>query len=260
MLALVAVAISIPFAYSFPASKPVEYQMDAHFEGFLPIFGGIDGTADIMLAVSVVGIEADIDGSPRVAMDLSDAKVKLKDATLPFDVDSVRKYFPLTTITIDPLGKMLKTDAPDVALPIRLPGLDVKRFPEICFLPVEFPKDGVEANQEWSYERELDGATTPFKAILKSMTDDQLVVGIEFVQSYENFENEAKEVVQSKGDAVASVATTVEASGEATFDRKRNILKSVKVTSKAHSICKPFDNSSESQRDMTTEVTVALKP
>ncbi len=139
MLASLLVAALTPLTYRFDPGSVADYAITTGFSGFLPIFGGREGTAEIRLSVNLAGVAPSVEGHPQFDMDLTDAQVSLDGTTLPFTLDNVKGFFPKSTFTVSPFGRQLATTAPAIELPIRLPGLDVQRFPELSFLAVEFP-------------------------------------------------------------------------------------------------------------------------
>lgn len=232
--------------------------MDATFEGFLPVFGGMDGDASIRLDVTLKGLEPDSQSRPRIEMDLADAKVTLKGAALPFDVDSARKFFPKTTMSFDPLGKLLETDAPDIVLPIRLPGMDVKRFPELCFLPVEFPANGAPDAAAWTFNRNLNGVDTVCEARLTEATEERATIQMSFKQDYTSLESEAYELVLDEKDAGFRVRTQVSGEAKGVFDRKKGLFTQWNLDVIAESQEENLRTAAKRDRKMKTTVRVTL--
>ena len=153
MLSLIASAALIPVAYTLPPAKPATYSVQVSFDGYMPVLGGQEGTAQADLEFSVQGLAPDSQGNPQASTELQGLKFAFNGANLPLDIEKAKAYFPKTTLSITPQGKVLKTDAPNVSLPIRLPGLDIKRIPDLTFLPVEFPLNGIEAGGVWSFKK-----------------------------------------------------------------------------------------------------------
>jgi len=127
MIALLAALALTPVSYNL-AGKTVNYDLALGFDGFVPILGGNIAKVNVNVGLVVKGQGADAAGNPMAVCDVSSLKVVYNDAVLPFNEDNVRKFFP-NTATFTPQGKVLKDDAPQIDLPIQLPGLDVKRFP-----------------------------------------------------------------------------------------------------------------------------------
>lgn len=252
MLALLA------FAFAFP-KEAILYDVSVRFNGFLPVFGGQEGSAEISLGVSVKGLDADADGKPQAESELVTAKVKFMGETLPFNEDNMQAYFPKTTISFDPLGKLLKTNAPDVQLPIRLPGLDLKRFPEITYLPVEFPKETLKQGEAWTFKRSLGGADATYTVTATKVEAERAELDVKVDQVAQTFENEALELVSKPEDAVNKVETTLVGKGTVTFDRKRSLATLVKFIVDADSKVERIKGGEKSNRKLQTTLEVRLK-
>jgi hypothetical protein len=129
LLSLLALATITPVAYRFPLDRPLQYDVQVVFEGYIPLLGGQEGKVEVNLGVKVQGLAPDSDAKPRAASELNAFKILFNGADLTaIGLDSAKAYFPKTTVSLTPEGRVLKTDAPDVEIPVRLPGLDVKRF------------------------------------------------------------------------------------------------------------------------------------
>lgn len=257
MLAAIALALITPLTYAFPSETPSLFRTDAVFEGFLPVFGGLEGKAEIMLEVAVKSLQSD--GPSRVEMDLSDASVMLQGAKMPFTVDDVRKFFPKTVVTYDPVGKMLGSDAPKVTLPIRLPGLDVQRFPELCFLPVEFSPGEVALGSVWNYRRTIDEVDTPFEARIDALSETEATILLKFSQDYTVLENEAKETVTDPKLAVTSVRTVVAGTGMAKFNIVKRQFSEAKFEVVADGVATDIASKETTNRKLKTLITTMLK-
>ena len=120
----------------------MNYALDVQFDGYVPVLGGIDGKIDVALKIGGDGLETRKLTKVRLAADLTDAEIRLDGEKMPFTVDNLRQFFPKNTIAATELGEMKENDAPDLKLPVRLPGLNAKRIPEISYMPIQFPADG----------------------------------------------------------------------------------------------------------------------
>lgn len=258
MLALL-VSSLVAVSYNFPTGKTLLYDMEVGFDGFLPVLGSDQATADLKMALEVGGLSPDAEGRPQAYSDLKEIEMVFNGAKLPFTVDNVKGFFPKTTVSLDPLGKVLKTDAPDVQLPIKLPGLDVKRFPEISYLPIEFPKEGVEEGKEWSFTRPFQAAPFEYKVTPTKVAPVRAEFAVSVTQSYEYLENEAHETVTDAKDAVASVKTLVTGTGKVVFDLTRQIATAVDVQAEAVSDVEDLKTHEKSKRKLKTTLKVRLR-
>lgn len=238
-------------AYSVPA-QPTQYDLRVRFEGMIPILGGNQGVADVQLGVMVRGLE-DKDGHKRASSELTKAKIIFNDATLPLTLENIQDYFPKTTIEFNPLGKILKSDAPDVQLPVRLPGLDIKRFPDISFMPVEFPEKEIAVGDKWSFAKSFAGSDVTYECTLKALNEKTATISLTVEQKYTVLEDSAMQVVTKKEDAENEVTTVLKATGEVVFLRE-GMVSTFKMNGKADSTVKPLAKGEATMRSLAIMV------
>ena len=246
----------IAIAYNIPTT-PVPYQVDVHFNGYIPILGGMQGKVDLKVAITVKGLDPD-NGNPRAKTDLADLKIILNDAALPFGKDEVEKYFP-NTVTMTPQGKVLKNDAPDLSLPVQLPGLDIKRFPDITFLPVEFPSEGIEVGKPFCYSRLFGASAVNYTVTPSSISDTEVSLDLKMSQDFANQEDDAHNVTKEPKDAVADVKTHMQGTGKVLFDRHLGLVKSMHLDADSSTTVTDLKTKATSSRDLKTSEDVALK-
>jgi len=244
-----------PIVYNIP-STPVPYSVKVHFDGYIPILGGMQGKVDLDVGITVKAASED-SGNPRAVTDLSDLKIILNDATLPFGKDEVEKYFP-NTVTMTPQGRVLKNDAPDLKLPVQLPGLDIKQFPSITFLPVEFPVEGIEVGKPFSYSRQFGTSPVNYTVTPSAISDSEVDLDLKLTQDFINQEDDAHAVAQDPKDAVSEVKTHMQGGGKVVFDRKRGLVRSMHLDADATSVVTDLKTKATSSRDLKTSEDVTL--
>jgi hypothetical protein len=255
---LVAVALT-PIVYSFPKEAKVGYDVDFSFSGFIPVMGGLEGDAKVKLGFEVGAADQDKDGNARTTCELKAFKLTINDAEIPYGLQEVAKFFPKNTVTMTPQGKVLKTDVPDVKLPVRLPGLDVKRFPDVSFLPIEFPVEGIEVGKEWTYKKAFGDSDVSFTVKATVFADDKIEMDVKLAQAYDTFEDEAKNVVADERDAISKVHTDMAGTGKVTFDRKLGIIRASLMEGKSVSRAVDLQTRVETERKLTMTVKTALR-
>ncbi len=248
----------LALAYAINAGTVVEYDLRVQFTGMIPILGGNEGSADVRLGVRVEGQKAEASGL-KISSELTKAEIFFNAAKLPLDLENVRDFFPKTTVETTTLGKILKTDAPDIQLPVRLPGLDVKRFPDISYMMLEFPAEGIEAGKPWSFQKAFGGSDVKYTCILQSQADGVAKIGVEIDQKYTVLEDSAMQVVPDKTDAENEVTTSMKATGTVQFSIKEGFILSSKILGTAVSQVKPLNGGENSERKLNIEVTLARK-
>jgi hypothetical protein len=257
MLALLAV-VTLAVSYKFP-TEPMAYTLKADFKGYIPVLGGQENAdVNVVMGFKVWGIDPE-EGNIRAVSDLTDVEIKFGGAPLPFDIDSVRPYFPKNTISLTPEGKIVKSDAPDVSLPVRLPGLDVKRFPEISYLPVEFPVGGFEIGKSFEYKKAFGDSDVTYVVTPQKQEGSTLLLKVSMKQEYNTLEDEAKNLVTKDVDAFAKVKTLVSGEGVVEFDSEKGRVIRSKTVADATSTAVEIKSGATTKRELKTTVSVEAK-
>jgi hypothetical protein len=243
-------------AYAFPVDKPLTYSVSLTLQG-LTVFGVDNSKAEADLVLAVQGLSP-TDQGPRLSYDLKDIEVLFNDNKIPLPPDSTKAYFPKTTITINPQGKVLKTDAPDVQLPIRLPGLDVKRFPEITFLAVEFPPDPIEVGKPWTTSKMFGDSPVTEQLTPTNVSPDKIDLDITIDQAFDSMEDAGRGIPKNPADAVAKVHTVMHGTGKATFDPVQGVLVASKIQADSISTVTDIKSNAVSTRKLHTDLDVKL--
>lgn len=225
------VALALLMAQYKIESTPRIYETQMVFDGFLPLLGGNTGKTDVFLKVKTQGQTSK--GDQKASLELTDFKLSFEGMELPLDISDAKEYFPNTVVTFTPAGKVTHSTAPDKELPIKLPGLDIKRFPDLTFLPVEFPSQAIEAGSEWDFTRSYGGSDVKYRCTVSKVDGSLITVNLTFSQEFTVFENEALEIVTKKEDAVSSVTTNMQGTGTILFDLKLGAATSTTLTSES---------------------------
>ncbi|MEZ5162184.1 MAG: hypothetical protein R2688_00220 [Fimbriimonadaceae bacterium] len=258
MLTFVAAIALAPATYQIKPTTDLSYDFKMIFDGFLPILGGNEGTADIDMVVKVKGELGGENGNMSASTEITKFEMAFNGGKLPLTLDMVTDVFPKSSITFTPRGEIVKNTAPDKKPPVRLPGLDVKRFPDITFLPIIFSEKELKAGEEWQFKKSFDGADMTYTCSFGEPSGDTLPVKIAIKQDYTVLENDSMEVVP-KEDAVREVTTHMTGTGEANFDTKRGIFTYVKMKNVAKSEATDFDSKEKTERVLKQELTLKLK-
>lgn len=259
MLSLIVAAALVPISYSLPQDQPLTYEVGVTFDGFIPLFGGQQGKVMVSMVVAAKGETPTAEGTPRAVCELQDCQLLFNDAPIPIGIDAVKEYFPKTTVTMTPQGKVLKTDAPSKDVPIRLPGLDMQRFPDITYLTVEFPETGVEEGAEWFFKKAFGGSDMTFKMKATKITDAAVEMDVAIDQTADYMEDEAKQVVPEERDAAAKVHVVVKGTGKAVFNRARGVMESTTITGSADSTVTPIAGGESTKRNLALKVESKLR-
>jgi len=244
-------------SYSFPIGMHLSYDVNVEFEGYLPVLRGRQSLANLAMTVDVVGLTPDADGNPRIVSEIKALKLKFNGAVMPFGPENVNTFFPKTTIEASLLGKLLKTDAPNISLPVRLPGLDVKRFPDITYLPIEFPKEGIEEGKPFKFKKLFGDGPVEYEVTPTKIRSDAVSLTLKLSQSYVTFEDDRKSPTD-EANAAMRIETELKGTGTATFDVKRGLITEFNIEAVSSGQAIDLKTKSQVERKLKTTLKVVL--
>ncbi len=259
MVLLPVCLIGLQFAYGLPA-EPIGYEVQIDFDGQLPVslFQGAEQRLRVKMAISVRALPPDEDGGLRASNSLEGFEISLFDTEggefvpLPLTVESAREFFPDTTIVHTSEGRILKTDAPDLNLPIRLPGLHTRHFPDATFMLLQFPEGGVEEGKAWTYTRRFGDSDVKIEATYRGSEDGGERFDVKVAQSYETLEDEYGNPVSEESEAAYRVKTVVTGAGVVWFSGPKGVISRSEVTAEAVSTVIPLEGGPEQNRRLRT--------
>jgi len=244
-------------AYGWNPELKHTYTMNAQFDGFIPILGGNTGVVDTEMTIRVEGADSSA-GHRGAVSELTAFKISFNGASLPLGLESAQEYFPKTTTQFRADGTVTKSDAPNVKPPVRLPGLDVQRFPDITYLPLILPGESVEVGAKWSFEKSFDGAPMTYDCELVRQSGTQAVIAVKVKQLQEYLENSALEPTTDTAAAQNKVKTDLTGTGTVVFDTTKGIALYVLMKNEAKSVITPIAGGETSTRDLKTTFKVTL--
>jgi hypothetical protein len=259
VLALLLAAVATPVSYSFPAGVKRAYEMEVAFDGYIQFMGGRETKAEVTMEFDAAGLPADDKGDAQVKSELTALKVVFSGTQLPLDASNAKTYFPPTTVSITPQGKVVKTNAPEGSLPVRIPGLDVKRFPEISYLPVEFPEAGVEEGKPFTFKKTISGSEASYTVKPTKVTDSRVDLEMQIAQTTECLEDQYGNVVTAEGKPASKVTTTLTGSGNAVFDRSLGVITLFTGQTSAVSSVANIKSGKTTERRLKTTLRLKLK-
>lgn len=252
----------VPAGYGFGSGSKVSYDVEFSFDGFIPVLGGMEGQATAKMGVEVAGLAPDKTASQKASYELKQFALFVGEDEFPYSIDKIKPFFPKSNVWFSDQGKVIKTDAPKLDIPVRLPGIDPKRFADVSFLPVEFPSASIEEGQKWTYQKTFGDSPVNYEVTVKSVSDTVIELNLSLKQTYTVMEDEAKNVVKDEKDAVSRVESTVTGTGIAAFDRQKSLFTSVAINAESVSDVVDIRTKDKSQRKlkMTTKVKLREKP
>jgi hypothetical protein len=259
MVSVAALLLIAPLQYGFEPGTRLAYDSIVQFEGFIPLLGGNEGKVVVAMGVAVDGLKPTKEDTVKAANEITQFKVTFNDAVLPLDVASVQSYFPRTTISLKRTGEIVESDAPNVKLPVRLPGLDVKRFPDITYVPVQFPEGEIKVGQSWSFKKKFGDGDIDYKCTVTEQRGDVVLLDVSIKQEYELLEDAALEVVTEERNAERRVKTLMTGNGIVLFDIKRGIVSKAEMVNDAKSDVTRLVDGAKSKRELRTTFSLSLR-
>ena len=263
-MTLALLAAGTIFSYQLP-SKPTFYEIKVLFDGYLPVLGGIETKAEAQMGLLVLSKGKDAEGNPQAFSSLKEFRVTLLDKTtgkmspLPVALANAKSFFPDTTISYKASGKILKTDAPDVQFPFKLPGLHAKHVPDITYMLVEFPETAVEQDKPWTYKRVFGDSEVLFEATYRGKDSAGEKFELSMSQSYSTWEDENGNPVPKSEDATVRVSTSVKGHGFVWFSGASGKIVKGELTATADSSVKSQKGEPDKARSLRTSVSITNK-
>lgn len=258
MLTLAAATALAVGTYKFDTTTKLDYDVVVVFNGFLPLLGGNEGKAEVDMDVQVKGLDREADNL-RATSELTAFEIKFNGAKLPLDIESAKGYFPKTMISLTPTGKIVKTDAPNISLPVRLPGLDVKRFPDITYLPIELSGEELKVGGKWEFSRMFGDSPMSYSCTVTTIKEQYASIAVTVKQEYEVMEDESLEIVKDPVYAVNKVKTVLNGKGTVIFDMAKGVTRSVTMQNTSISTVTPIKSGESSERKLDSTLTVKQK-
>lgn len=256
MLACLAAA---SFVYSFPAGSKSVYDMQVTMDGYVPLLGRTQNNVEVKLAFEVAGTGSGSDGLLGVTYELTDMKASMGGTPLPFTIENVKAFFPKGTLSVARNGRVVKTDVPDIEMPVRLPGLDPRRIPEISFLPIEFLERDVDRDREWQFKRSLGGFEATYTVALTDSNEKEATFRVGLRQVSTTFEDATGNRVSSEKDASFRVDTTFSGTGQVVFDLMQGQSRRFTADSEAVSQVADLKSGSKSERRVKSKLKCDLR-
>jgi hypothetical protein len=261
---LILALLSIPFSYFFPSGES-SYEFKATLDGYLPLMGGMTTKAEVKMRLSIRPSEAPTERDYRLLFSVKSFDVGLLEKgsgeirPLPIGLENAKAYFPDAWITVSPLGRISKSDAPDKKLPVRLPGLDAKHLPDMTVLLLEFPDGGVEQDKPFKYSRKFGDSEPQFEATYRGKDEIGEKFELRMKQNYVAWEDPNHNEVGESENPAARVETRVEGHGFVWFDKPGGRILRGSLTAESMSAVVSLKGEPTKARALKTSVEILSK-
>lgn len=246
---------ALGLVFGFQLGRVENFALEVKLNGWIPLFGGREGEAVVKMNVKVTGVEPKQKGNQAALATITELDGQAFGAALPISTKNIDQFFPPATSQFKSNGEVLETDAPNVKLPIRLPGLDSKRLPEISYLPIVLNQK----EEKYTFERAFGESKMKYEVQVLGEAGGQVKYKIVISQKAETYEdNFGNEVEASKG--IYKVESNLSGDGTATFDLEKSVFLMTKITYTNKSNLTPIKPGKQPKsRSLTTQLTVEHK-
>jgi hypothetical protein len=246
------------FSYEFP-KESTHYDVTTVFDGYLPVFGGIEANVRVKFGMKVNSIEED-KSYLGVEYSLLSTEIGIFDdetneySILPLGLMNVKEYFPDSKVWFDTKGQIKRTTAPDVETPVRLPGLHTKHLADVTFLLIEFPDKKIEKGDTWKYKRKLGESEVGYEVTYLGKSEKGEEFSLVVLEEFTGFEDINKNALKSKEGAYFEVKTTSKGKGKLIFSGLKGIILEAELTIDSVSAVLSIENEERSERKLRSSL------
>lgn len=249
--------LTVGFSYEFP-KESTHYDVTTVFDGYIPVFGGIEANVRVKFGLKVNGIEEE--GLSVVEYSLLSTEIGIFDdekneySILPLGLMNVKEYFPDSKVWFDAKGQIKRTTAPDVETPVRLPGLHTKHLADVTFLLIEFPEKQIEKGDTWKYKRKLGESEVVYEVTYIGKSEKGEEFSLTILEEFTGFEDINKNALKSKEGAYFEVRTTSKGKGTLFFSGLKGIILEAELTIDSISAVLSIENEARSERKLRSSL------
>ncbi len=238
-------------AYVFAVGQPVSFDVNVQFEGWIPIFGGREGKANVNMTVVATALKAD-----EVESYISKIDAEAFGVVLPLNSTNVDQFFPKATAIFDATGTVTKNSAPAIKMPAKLPGLDSQRLPEISFLPLSLPKSEIKEGESYSFSRTYSAQVFKYTATLVTLTDVGADLKIKLVSTRDGFEDAYGNALETEKGAKKKSHSELDGSGTAHFSETLGSFDTVEVVTTETTTTEPLAGGKQATKKLKTTLKI----
>lgn len=241
--------------YDFPVGSEVKFNVKIEFDGFIPLFGGKVGKTDVDMVVRALGAESKKSDLQTVDSEIIELKAVAFGSALPLNKNNIGQFFPRAKAIIETNGVVMENDAPDVSMPVKLPGLDSRRLPEISYVPLVINVNAVDARKPYEFTRSFNGAPMKYKVTPTIQNETTEAFVIEISQDSSGFED-AYGNPATEATARSKFKTVLTGKGKATFNLAKKLFDKVVVETNGETEVTNTKTGKTSKRSLKTTLTI----
>ena len=241
--------------YSFPLGTETKFNVKVQFDGYIPLFGGKNGKADVDMVVRTVSVESKRPDLQAVDSEITDLKAIAFGATLPLNKNNIGLFFPKAIAMFEASGTVKFNGAEHKDMPVKLPGMDSQRLPEISYVPLVLDQLSIDAGKSYEFSRTFNGAVMKYKVTPGERDDRKERFQIEVSQDTRGFEDAYGNPASEEG-ARSSLMTHLTGKGSATFNFEKQMFDKVVVETNGDTDVTNIKTGKTSKRSLKTTLTI----
>lgn len=243
-------------SYDFPVGVEAKFNVKVQFDGYVPLFGGKTGKVDIDMIVKTVGVESKKADLQSVDSEITELKGTAFGMILPVNKNNIGQFYPKAVASFESTGAVKSTTAEHKEMPVKLPGLDSQRLPEISYVPLVLNHTATAKGEGYEFTRTFNGAPMTYK--ISPGTGDgegRVSFKIEVSQDSSGFEDSYGNPIEASG-AKSKLKTILTGKGTATFDMTKRMFDKVVVTTTADTDVTVIKTGKTTKRSLKTTLTI----
>ncbi|MEI7578249.1 MAG: hypothetical protein WCK51_15280 [Armatimonadota bacterium] len=250
--------IPIALAYAFASGQSVSFDVNVQFEGWIPIFGGREGKANVSLTVVANPLSPSHVGLPVCEIESTISKIDAEafGVQLPLNSTNVDQFFPKAIATFDLQGVVVKNTAPAIKMPAKLPGLDSQRLPEISFLPLVLPKTDIKEGESYLFSRTYSGQEFKYTVTLVKQNESGADLTIKLVSTRDGFEDAYGNTLETSKGAKKKSRSDLDGTGSAHFSKTLGSFDKVEVETTETTTTEPLAGGKQTVKKLKTTLKI----
>jgi hypothetical protein len=259
MIALLSfVALTFPKpnpSYDFPVGTEAKFKVSVQFDGYIPLFGGKVGKADVVMMVKALAVDSKLPELQAVDSEIIDLKAMAFGTTLPLNKNNIGAFFPRAVAKFEPSGLVKLNDAAKVNMPVKLPGLDSQRLPEISYLPLVIDREAASGGTAYEFSRTFNGSVMKYKVTPGKQDETKELFDITVSQESSGFEDAYGNPSPEEG-AKSKLSTVLTGKGTAVFNFEKRMFDEVIVETNGETEITNIKSGKKSTRTLKTTLTI----
>ncbi|MBS1703340.1 MAG: hypothetical protein JST12_16885 [Armatimonadetes bacterium] len=255
LLTLGILSFQSPIGYDFPVDSVTKFSVKVQFDGFIPLFGGRNGKADVDMVVQATSVAEKVPSLQAVNSEIVEMSATAFGAKLPLNKNNIGEFFPSAVATFDRTGLVKTNGAGKVDMPVKLPGLDSTKLPEISYLPVVLNPLAISSRTAYSFDRTFNDVPMHYKVTPGAVKDGKQDFDIEIEQKTAGFEDLYGNPVVEEA-AKVKLTTDLKGTGKATFDLAKRMFDKVAMETNAATEATTIKTGKTTNRNLKTTLTI----